>query len=336
MCAAEGARWPVNLAGMARPTLATPPTPRREDKNDLGFGSVVSAQSERRLLNKDGSFNVRRRGLGVFRSQSLYHAALSMSWPKFLWTCTVGYLGVNVFFALLFLACGRDALVGAQEAQLGGTFGRAFFFSVETFATIGYGEISPVGIPGHMVMVFEALIAVMSQALITGLLFARFSKPTAAILFSEQMVVAPFENGRALMFRITNLRDSQLLDVHASVNSSWMDNGLRRFQLLELERSQVMFFPLAWTLVHPITAASPVYGLEAADLAGKNFEFLVTISATDETFAQTVHARSSYKANEVLWGAKFRNIFNPPDADGFLSVDVEHIDDVERVSLPAA
>ena len=320
---------------MTSPAAALPP-PRTDDKNDLGFGSVVSAQSERRLLNKDGSFNVRRRGLGVFRSQSLYHAALSMTWPRFLWTCAIAYLGINVIFAGLFLLCGSDALIGAKEAQMGGTFGRAFFFSVETFATIGYGEISPVGIPGHMVMVLEALIAVMSQALITGLLFARFSKPTAAILFSQQMVVAPFQGGRALMFRITNLRDSQLLDVHARVNSSWMEHGARRFQMVELERSQVMFFPLAWTLVHPITAASPVYGVDETGLAARNFEFLVTIAATDETFAQTVHARSSYKSDEVLWGAKFCNIFNPPDADGFLSVDVERIDDVERVSLPAA
>jgi inward rectifier potassium channel len=313
---------------------ASPTPPRLEDKNDLGFGSVVSAQSQQRLLNKDGSFNVKRRGLGLFRSQSLYHSALSMTWPKFLWTVALVYIGINFVFAGLFLLCGQDALVGATEAQMGGSFGRAFFFSVETFATIGYGEISPVGIPGHMVMVLEALIAVMSQALITGLLFARFSKPTAAILFSQNMIVAPYQGGRALMFRITNLRDSQLLDVHARVNSSWMDGGSRTFRLLELERAQVMFFPLSWTVVHPITSDSPVYGVDEAEMAARDFEFLVTVSATDETFAQQVHTRSSYKANEVLWGAKFRNIFNPPDDKGQLSVDVERIDDVERVSLP--
>jgi inward rectifier potassium channel len=311
-----------------------PTPPRLEDKNDLGFGSVVAAQSERRLLNKDGSFNVRRRGLGVLRSQSLYHSALQMTWPKFLWTVTAAYLAINVIFAVLFLASGREALVGAHESQLGGAFGRAFFFSVETFATIGYGEISPVGVMSHMLMVFEALIAVMSQALITGLLFARFSRPTAAILFSENMIVAPHQGGRALMFRITNLRDSQLLDVTARVNCSWMDGANRRFILLELERSSVMFFPLAWTLVHAITPDSPVYGVTEEQMLARNFEFLVTISATDETFAQTVNARSSYKANEMLWGAKFRNIFNPADDEGMLSVDVERIDDVERVPLP--
>ena len=316
---------------MSAPSQPTPP--RLDDDNDLGFGSVVSTQSERRLLNKNGSFNVRRRGIGVLRSQSLYHSALSMTWPRFLCVVTLSYLIVNVVFALLFLACGRDALVGTHESQMGGAFARAFFFSVETFATIGYGQISPVGVPSHLVMVVEALIAVMSQALITGLLFARFSRPTAAILFSENIIVAPHQNGRALMFRITNLRDSQLLDVTARVNCSWMDGANRRFILLELERSNVMFFPLAWTIVHAITPDSPIYGVTEAQMLSRNFEFLVTIAATDETFAQTVHARSSYKADEMLWGAKFRNIFNPPDNDGLMSVDVERIDDVDRVPL---
>ena len=316
---------------MSAPSQPTPP--RLDDDNDLGFGSVVSTQSERRLLNKNGSFNVRRRGIGVLRSQSLYHSALSMTWPRFLCVVTLSYLIVNVVFALLFMACGRDALVGTDESQMGGAFARAFFFSVETFATIGYGQISPVGVPSHLVMVVEALIAVMSQALITGLLFARFSRPTAAILFSENIIVAPHQNGRALMFRITNLRDSQLLDVTARVNCSWMDGASRRFILLELERSNVMFFPLAWTIVHAITPDSPIYGVTEAQMLSRNFEFLVTIAATDETFAQTVHARSSYKADEMLWGAKFRNIFNPPDDDGLMSVDVERIDDVDRVPL---
>ena len=160
--------------------------PRVEDKNDLGFGSVVSAQSRRRLLNRDGSFNVRRRGLAWYESHSAYHTAINLSWPKFLWTCAIAYLAINTIFALAFLACGADALVGAGPQTMGGTFGRGFFFSVETFATIGYGTISPVGVPAHAIMVFEALVALMTQALITGLLFARFARPTAAIRFSSQ------------------------------------------------------------------------------------------------------------------------------------------------------
>ena len=322
---------------MTEPAATSAP-PRPEDKNDLGFGAVVTAQSRSRLLNKDGSFNLRRRGLGVWRSQSLYHLALSISWPKFLLNIVAVYIAINVVFAVAFLLCGPTALVGADAQQMGGSAWRAFFFSVETFATIGYGEISPVGMPAHFVMVVEALIAVMSQALITGLLFARFSRPNAAILFSKSMVVAPFQGGRGLMFRITNLRNNQLIDVRARVMSSAFSGGPgagRAFKQLTLERSEVNFFPLAWTLVHPIDERSPLWGLSAEDIRAADFEFLVLISATDDTFAQVVHARSSYTHNEVVWGAKFQNIFNPPDAKGKLSVDIERIDDVQQVPLPS-
>ena len=195
--------------------------PRPEDRNDLGLGAVVSSESTTRLLNRDGSFNVRRAGLGWWESQGAYHTALAMTWPKFLMVSTAIYLAINVAFALAYLACGPDALVGAAPDQLGGVFGRAFYFSVETFATIGYGNISPVGAAPHNIMVIESLTALMSQALITGLLFARFARPNAAIRFSRQMVVAPFRGGGGLMFRITNKRENQIIDLTARVNASW-------------------------------------------------------------------------------------------------------------------
>jgi altronate hydrolase len=266
----------------------------------------------------------------------LYHHALGISWPKFLLSIVAVYIAVNVVFAVLFLLCGAQALVGADAQHMGGAIWRAFFFSVETFATIGYGEISPVGLPAHFVMVLEALIALMSQALITGLLFARFARPTAAILFSKTMLVAPFQGGRGLMFRITNLRDNQLIDVRAQVMCTAIDpaTGIRKFTRLALERSEVNFFPLAWTLVHPINESSPLWKYGPDDLRAKSFECLAIISATDETFAQVVHARSSYTYDEIVWGARFQNIFNQPDAKGNLSVDVERIDDFDRCERP--
>ena len=312
--------------------------PRPEDRNDLGLGAVVSSESTTRLLNRDGSFNVRRAGLGWWESQGAYHTALAMTWPKFLMVSTAIYLAINIAFALAYLLCGPDALVGATSDQLGGMFGRAFYFSVETFATIGYGNISPVGVPAHNIMVVQSLTALMSQALITGLLFARFARPNAAIRFSGQMVVAPFRGSSGLMFRIANKRENQIIDVTARVNASWMEPGpngpTRRFQLLELERSTVMLFPLAWTIVHPIDDKSPLRGQTGTELRARSYEFIVLITGTDETFAQQVHARTSYRADEVMWGAKFRNIFNQPDANGMLSVDVDRLDESDPVTLP--
>jgi len=312
---------------------------RVEDKNDLGFGAVVGADSKQRLLNKDGSFNVRRRGLRWFESHSPYHLALNASWPKFLLSCVAVYTTINIIFATAFLLCGSAALTGESAHELGGTAWRAFFFSVETFATIGYGDVTPIGFPAHVVMYAESLTALMSQALITGLLFARFSRPTAAIKFSSQMVVAPYKGGRGLMMRMANMRDNQIIDLTARINSSWLEQGVaglgRKFQLLELERSEVMLFPLAWTLVHPITEESPLWGLTDEDLKKAEFEFLVLVTGIDETFSQRVNARSSYKPAEIVWGAKFRNIFNPPDAQGRLSVDIHRIDESDPVPLPA-
>ena len=318
---------------------ATPgAAPRIEDTGDLGFGSVVATESPQRLLNKNGTFNVRRVGLGWLQSQSVYHTALTMTWPRFLWTCVAGYLGLNMVFATLYWLCGPGALAGAAPASMGGELWQRFFFSVETFATVGYGEVSPVGMLAHWVMVGESLTALMTQALITGLLFARFARPTAALAFSQNMIVAPYRGGRGLMFRIANKRNNQLIDVEARVNGSWIETGQkgigRKFFQLALERSQVVFFPLAWTIVHPITEESPLFGLTDAELRARNFEFLIIITATDETFSQQVHARSSYKPAEIVWGAKFRNIFTPPDEQGNLAVDVGRIDEFDRADLP--
>jgi len=317
-----------------QPGVAPPP----EDRNDLGLGAVVASQSTTRLLNRDGSFNVRRVGLGWWESQSAYHTALAMSWPKFIMLSTAIYLAVNAVFAIAYVACGPDALVGVAPEELGGILARAFYFSIETFATIGYGNISPVGVLPHNIMVIESLTALMSQALITGLLFARFARPFAAIRFSRHMVVAPFQGGRGLMFRLVNKRENQLVDLTARVNASWMEPGpagpVRRFQLLQLERPTVMFLPLAWTIVHPIDDKSPLRGLTDAELRARGYEFIVLITGTEETFAQQVNARTSFRADEVMWGAKFRNIFNPADAQGVLSVDVHRLDEVDVVPLP--
>lgn len=313
---------------------------RVEDKGDLGFGSVVATDSEQRLLNKDGSFNVRRVGLGWLESQSFYHIALTMSWPRFLWACAVWYLGLNVVFAFAFWLCGPHALVGTAPRDIGGVVWRAFFFSVETFATIGYGEISPVGVVPHMIMVTESFCALLSQALITGLLFARFSRPTAALAFSHNLIVSPFRGRRALMFRIANKRNNQLIDLEARVTCSWVERTPagtgRKFQQLTLDRARVLFFPLAWTIVHPITEESPLFGLTDADLRARNFEFLIVVSGVDETFSQQVHARTSYRPDEVTWGATFRNIFNQPDHRGTLSVDVSRVNEYDVVELPPA
>jgi len=307
-------------------------------RSDLGFGSVVGRDNRQRLLNRDGSFNVVRAGLGVAGSLAPYHRLLTMSWWRFFGVVSLAYLALNFVFALLYVACGRNALIGAGASMLGGRLGQAFFFSVQTFATIGYGQIAPNGLAANIVVTVEALVGLMYQALATGLLFARFARPTASIVFSDHAVVAPYGDGRALMFRIANRRRNEIIQLDAQVLFSALDSDgtggrVRRYTPLPLERNSVTFFPLSWTIVHPIDASSPMAGKSHQDLVNAEAEILILLSGVDETFEQTVHARTSYRPDEIVWGARFRSVFRM-DGREQLAVDIRQLHEIERVTAP--
>src|ERR1700686_4705984 len=205
---------PMSQASFEPSPLAPRRTPEEEARDrDLGFGSVVSKESQQRLLNRDGSFNVARSGLGIFESLAPYHQLLTISWSGFLGLVGLLYLVLNLVFAVAYLACGPDALLGAGATMLGGRFSQAFFFSIQTFATIGYGQIAPNGMAANAVVTVEALVGLMYQALATGLLFARFTRPVAALLFSDSAVVGPYNDSQGLMFRIVNRRRNEIIQL---------------------------------------------------------------------------------------------------------------------------
>jgi inward rectifier potassium channel len=318
--------------------IESKPLPAAEDPNrDLGFGSVVARESRRRFLNKDGSFNVVRGGLSFFRSLSPYHYLLTTSWPRFLGLVVASYLAINTVFGLAFLAVGPGQIAGTRGVTLGDRFLESFFFSVQTFATIGYGGLHPVGLAANLLVTLESLFGLLGFALATGILFARFSQPTARILFSDKAIVAPYQGITAFEFRVANIRRNEMIQVEARVMLTRLKrdgSGDREFLPLKLEREKVIFFPLSWTVVHPIDEASPLHGFNEHDLEGCDAEFLVLFSGIDETFAQTVHTRSSYKPNEIVWGARFTNLFNPPTPDGVLSIDIGRLHDIERLPPP--
>jgi inward rectifier potassium channel len=305
----------------------------REENRDLGFGSVVARECRRRLLNRDGSFNVARRGLSLWSSLSLYHALLAMSWWKFFGLTVLFYFGANLLFAAAYLLCGPGALSVPEGVGVESRFLQAFFFSVHTLATIGYGTISPVGLAANIIVSVESFIGLFGLALCTSLLFARFSRPTAKILFSNRAIVAPYRGIRAFEFRIANTRRNQIIELEAKVLFARFEDvdgkPLRRFYPLKLERDKVTFFPLSWTIVHPVDETSPLHGMSAEDLRATRGEFLVLLTGFDETFSQTVHARSSYLAEEVVWNARFADIFNRPADDGLLTIDVRKLHSIE-------
>lgn len=302
---------------------------------DLGFGRVVSERSRQRLLNADGTFNVRRTGLRFWTSLSVYHAFLTMPWWHFFLIFFVGYLTANALFASAFLLCGPDALAGPDVATFGGLFWRAFFFSVQTSATIGYGQLHPVGLGANLIVTFESLFSLGMYALGTGLLFSRFSKPNVRVLFSRNAIIAPYRDIMAFEFRIANARSTQIIELEAKVLFTRFEQDgaqrVRRYYLLALERQKVVFFPLSWTIVHPIDSASPLRGLSATDLVEGDSEFLVLLSGIDESFSQTVHTRSSYRAEDVVWNARFANIFHE-DESGTVEVAVDRLHEIERLS----
>ena len=306
-----------------------------ERDKDLGFGSVVADESRQRFLNRDGSFNVRRTGMTVVRSLNLYHYLLSMSWTTFLGLDLLLFFISNLVFGTAYALLGPQALVDTSGTPFASLFLTGFFFSVQTFATIGYGTIHPVGVIPNLVVTVESYYSLLANALITGLVFARFARPTAKIVLSDIAVIAPYRDMTGFMFRIVNGRNNQLIEVKAQVTiaRSVNEDGklVRKFDVLELERRSVTFFPLTWTVVHPIDENSPLFGLKEHDFQTSDAEFLILLSATDETFATNVHQRSSYKPSEIMYGYKFVSIYNEKKAGEPISIDVRKLSAVEKV-----
>jgi inward rectifier potassium channel len=250
------------------------------------------------------------------------------------------YVATNAVFAFAYLACGPAALEGPEDYGAGalGHFLKAFFFSVQTLATIGYGRISPMGVAANMIVAVESVVGLVTFALITGIAFARFSRPSPRVRFSEKALIAPYQGVSAFMFRLANARQSELFEVQAEVSVARFKLGTRQterlFDSLALERPSISLFPLSWTIVHPIDESSPLYGLREEDLRESAPEFLVRLTAFDETSGQTVHIRSSYRWDEIVWGAKFVNIIDRTAEDGIIRVDVQRINEIERAALP--
>lgn len=305
------------------------------DNRDLGFGSILAQEARTRFMNRDGTFNASRVGMRRFSFVNLYHVLLTMSWTRFLLLVASLYFVQNVTFAVLYLLCGQDALTDTSKNPIYNEFWRAFFFSVHTFATIGYGTIQPVGYAANFLVTIESYVSMLAQALVTGVVFARFARPTAKIVFSDNAIIAPYQDIEAFMFRIVNGRSNQLIEIRAQVIFAHFveENGIksRRFEALNLERANVTFFSLSWTIVHPIDENSPLYGLTAEDLKKSDAEFLIFLSATDETLAQSVHARSSYKPDELLWNVKFADIYVRDPNVQVTTIDVRKLSRVEKV-----
>lgn len=305
-------------------------------EDDLGFGPQPVMKNQP-LMNKDGSPNVRRTGLPFFSTVNNYHNFITMGWTRFWLFVLSGYMIINVLFAFIYMSFGPGSLDGTSGNTQFGYFMDAFFFSAQTISTVGYGHISPKGMGANSIAALESMIGLLAFALAAGLLYGRFSRPSAQIIYSQNIIVAPYlENGKGLMFRLANFRRNMLIDLEIEIIFSFNEtiNGktTRRFYPLEVERSKVSVLTLNWTVVHPLDKESPLFGMTKEYLNNSEAGFAILLRAFDDTFSQTVHSRTQYQAHEIIWDARFKPIFNRDD-DGRIVLDLSKISEHELLKI---
>lgn len=304
-----------------------------------GFGTN-SNQSGGRFYQKDGTPNVIRKGVNFFDQLSWYHTLLSLPRWKFWLTLVLVYLGINVSFAIVYYLLGPQHLGGIHQGSEFQNFAECFFFSCQTFTTVGYGRISPTGITASAVAAFEAFTGIISFALATGLFYGRFSKPRSFLKFSDKALIAPYKEGTALMFRTAPYKKIHLSEAEVRLTLAMRVeiNGevKNEFYPLPVEFTKVNALVLNWTVVHPINEESPLFGLSVTDLQNAKAELLVFLKAYDEGFSNTVIARTSYSWYEFVEGAKFKPMYHS-NAEGTATIlDFDQLNSYDVVKLPKA
>ncbi len=306
----------------------------RNRRNDPGFGKKVGG-STKRIINPDGSFNVNRVGTeGGF--DNVYQRVMTISNGAFFGIIIGGFIFINLIFATGYFLIGPEHLVGVRGETTLEHFLDCFYFSAQTFTTVGYGAISPRGVLASSLASFEALLGLIALAIATGLLYTRFSRPKAKLHFSNNALITPFEGTNALMFRFANKRSNVLMNLKAEVILTMRDsedpNSNRDYYSLELDFKEILFLAISWTIVHRIDDKSDLKGLTHQELIDRGAEFLILISGYDDTFSQTVHTRYSYTAEEMVWGAKFDKAFTTTEK-GEVEIDLNDIHKYSKVPL---
>src|SRR5258705_7161089 len=307
---------------------------------NTGFG-VSSENSSGRFYNRvTGSANVIKKGVGVLNRYSWYHTMLAMPRAKFLSFLLLAYIAVNFVFAGIYYTIGIDHLAGVQKGSVVKNFTEVFFFSAQTFTTVGYGRISPVGFAASAVSTFEAFLGLLSFAIATGLFYGRFARPKAFLKFSDNALIAPYKDMTALMFRLAPYKNNALseVEVKLTLGITTEENGklFDKFYNLELEFAKINGLALSWTIVHPIDDKSPFYGLSKEDIANTDMEIIVFIKGFDQVFSNNVITRTSYVSSEIVWGAKFKMMYHPSEDKNKTILDVSKLNEYEEMALPEA
>ncbi|SDQ40256.1 inward rectifier potassium channel [Chryseobacterium soldanellicola] len=307
---------------------------RQKNIEDSGFGNNASG----RFIRKDGLPNVERKGVNILNRLSWYHTMLELSTAQFLSYLVIGYILINLFFALIYYTIGVEHLTGIDKSDPVNEFIDVFFFSSQTFTTVGYGRIAPVGFMASLVATFEAFLGLLAFAIATGLFYGRFSRPRAYLKFSDVALVAPFQDVTGLMFRLAPFKNNALTSAEVVVSTAIEinENGdaKAQFYTLKTHLSHINTLALNWTVVHKIDEDSPFFGFTKEDFKNNKIEIIVHVRAFDEVFSNTVVQRASYISKEIVFGAKFVPMYYPAKDNQSTVLDLDKINEYKEVEMP--
>ncbi len=309
--------------------LVPPMDNTQKERYDIGFGFKFS--NKRRLVNDDGSFNITKTGKG---SLHLYEWLVEMSWTKFFLLLVVMYIVVNSIFGLLFMWAGIDTLEGIRSGPWYYEFGQCFFFSIQTFTTVGYGIVGPIGFWANLLAASNAFLGLLAFALATGLFFARFSKARSSIKFSKNVILTPFGNEfKSIQLRIINTSNVKMTDMQARMLLTWLDEEKgkykRKFERLELFIDSIYLFPLNWTIVHVIDKDSPLFNKSIEWLKDHFAELIIIVKGFDDNYSQFITDYRGYDLAEVKENYKFETMYQVSERNTALNLD--KLDDLEKI-----
>lgn len=306
---------------------------------DTGFG-VNASDYGGRFTNKDGSVNLRKTGIPFWQRLSIFNKMLTMPRWKFISLTIVVYIVINLLFTIVYLIVGTDQLAGLKTGSFISKFYDTFFFSTQTFTTVGYGQISPQGFLANCVASLESLSGLLFLAFFTGLIYGRFSRPRAYIAFSDNALISPYRDMTAIMFRLASYKNNHhLTDARVEVTLSMVvnENGkmTNKFFPLKLERTKVNSLAMNWTVVHPIDNESPVLNFTADDFQSARVELIVMMRGFDDVFSTIVQQRTSYTHEELIYGARFLPMYGRSENGRTTILEINKLNAHEKVTLPA-
>jgi inward rectifier potassium channel len=309
---------------------------RLKSEENTGFGTN-SSYSGGRFFNREGGANIKKTGVGILNRYSWYHTMLEMSRGKFLLLLLTTYIAINLVFAGIYYMIGIEHLAGILTGTTWQSFTEVFFFSTQTFTTVGYGRISPTGFATSAVATFEAFLGLLNFAIATGLFYGRFSRPQAFLRFSHNALITPHKDSIALMFRMAPYKNNNLSEAEVKLTLAMQieENGkmANKFYPLEMEIAKINSLALSWTIVHPITEKSPLYGFTEEDIKNTRLEVLVYVKAFDEIFSNTVVGRTSYISSEIVWGARFKLMYQPSEDKSHTVLDLDKLNEYNKEEI---